>query len=653
MDSKLSAGFPKVTLATGAPVKPGEHHAWKWGTSTHIAAALVILLLALYGLTFSGHFSTDDEHILASRSLSLAFEGNSNDDRVTGNDRIAAYQALPAAQASPSLEIEPVQSIVGAGLARLALLEGSGRVQTLFLLNIFATALAAACVFASVRKLGYPDRTALVTALLFGLGTQAWPYTRTYFRDPLAMLFLAFAWLCALQLNQAGSRRGRILAGAGIILGLLLGILTKNTVTVAIPAVLILLIPFWKSLGSRGKLPHKPGRFQPWVVLLVGIALVGIVVFLLTASGPLARFSLNYYFQLLVFFFTSPHPNFLEAFFGPLVSPGKSLFLYSPVLLLSLAALVKKRIETFAAWGYVILLIVAQALFYDALWWGNVNWGLRFLAPAMPLLAIAAASLVDRILHLPKGWVWIGILGVLSGLVQVIGISAPLGEYYQAMMSLTPQVTGTLQVWTPGYSALIWTAGRILSGGKWDLTVLQVGMPGLLIAAGLTVLACLAWLQIHSRPAWITPLLLGCMVVAILLLPKADAADAAYYPARNDFQAVQADLQSLASRGDGLVINSYGSPAWTYWMNWGPANPAWVSLPFGLYDSSGLPASVEAILAAASQAHKRTWLLLPCDSPSSAALLAQKNQLPSLELVSEQVYPDGTCQTSLLLFQSK
>jgi hypothetical protein len=625
----------------------------KWGSSIHVASALLIVLLALYGFTYSGHFSTDDEHILASRSLSLAFEGNLNDDRVTGNERIFTYQALPAAQATPSLQIEPIQSIVGAGLARLAMLMGSGRVQTLFLLNILATALAAVCVFASVRALGYPEQTALVTALLFGLGTQAWPYTRTFFRDPLAMLFLAFAWLCALRLNRAISTRGRFLAGAGVLLGLLLGVLTKNTVTVSLPAVVILLIPFWKSLGGHGKLPVKSLRIRLGIFLLVGIALVGLLYFLLNARGPLARFSLSYYFQLLVFFFTTPHPNFLQALFGPLVSPGKSLFLYSPVLLLSLVALVKKRIEAFAAWGYLLLLILAQALFYDDIWWGTINWGLRFLAPAIPLLAIALASPIQRILDHPKGWVWIALLGALSSLVQLIGISAPLGEYYQAMLSLTPPVTGTQQVWTPGYSALVWTAGRILSGGVWDLAVLRVGLLGLLITAGLIALACLAWLQIRSGPVWVTPLLLGFTCVAILLMPIAYAADPAYYPGRNDFRDAQADLQILAGPGDGLVLNSYGTPVWNYWMNWGPADPAWVSLPFGLYDSSGLPASVEAILAAASGTHKRLWLLLPCDSPSSATLEAQKNQLPSLGLVAERTYLDGTCQTSLLLLTSR
>ena len=44
-------------------------HPKKWGSSIYIASALLILLLVYYGLTYSGHFSTDDEHILASRSL--------------------------------------------------------------------------------------------------------------------------------------------------------------------------------------------------------------------------------------------------------------------------------------------------------------------------------------------------------------------------------------------------------------------------------------------------------------------------------------------------------------------------------------------------------------------------------------------------------
>ena len=623
------------------------------GPSIPTAVALLILLLALYGLSYSGRFSTDDEHILASRSIGLAFDGSLNDDRVLGNDRIYAYHTLPPQQSSPSLEIEPLQSFLGVGLIRLAQLIGSGYVQTLFLLNILATALAAICVFTAVRVLDYSYKTALVTALFFGLGTQAWPYTRTFFRDPLAMLFLAFAWVCALKLNHAGSRRSRILAGIGVLVGLLLGVLTKNTVVVALPAIAILLIPFWKTAGGLVKLPLRTRLARPGLFLTIAIILAGLLAFLLTARGSLARFSLSYYKEILLFFITSPHPQFLAALFGPLVSPGKSLFVYSPVLLLSLAALVQKRIEVLAAWGYVLLLIIAQALFYDGIWWGNINWGLRFLAPAIPLLTIASASVIHRLLHLPKGWIYIALLGGLSALVQLIGISTPLAEYYLHMISISPQASGLLGIWDPGYSALVWTASRILSGGGWDLANLRAGLPGLLTAAGLAALACLAWLRLRSRPNWMTLLLLGCTCLVILLLPKCFSADSAYYPSRNDFQAAQGDLQSLTSPVDGLVISSYGTPAWYYWINWGPADLAWVSLPFSFSGSSGIAVTIETILAAASRDHELIWMLLPCDSPPSAALLAQKDQLVTLELVAERSYQDGTCRTSLLLFHSR
>ena len=618
--------------------------------SIQAALALLIVLLAIYGLSYSGRFSTDDEHILASRSLSLAFQGRLNDDRVLGNDRIHFYQGLPVDKASAGLAIEPLQSLFGAGLARLALLLGSGRVQTLFLLNILAVALTALCVFAGIRVLGFPILTALITGLLFGLGTQAWVYTRTFFRDPLAMLFLAFAWTCALQLNRAGTSRSRSLAGAGVLLGLMLGILTKNTVTIAVPAVIVLLIPFWKSLGGKERLRSRlarPGVLLPFLTVLTAILLL-----LFFARGPLARFSLSYYGQVLSFFILTPHPNFIPALFGPLISPGKSLFLYSPVLLLSLPALVQRRIEALAAWLYVLLLVLAQALFYDSLWWGSVNWGLRFLMPALPLLAIAASGVIHHLLETRGGRAILVLLGVLSALIQLLGISTPPGEYYLAMMSLFPQAAGTLGVWDLRYSAMVWTAGRVLSVKQWDLAFLRGGLPGILVAASLTTLACLAFFKIRTKFSWVTLLMVISICLTILLIPGAYKDDPAYSSDRSDFRTAQNDLLALAGPADVLAINSYGIPVWRYWMNWGLASPGWVSLPFIPNISSELPAQVEIILTDAAKTHERVWLLLPCDSPSFAALLAQKDQLPYMELASERTYIYGTCSTSLLLFNS-
>ena len=86
------------------------------------------------------------------------------------------------------------------------------------------------CVFALGPGAGLPRSDCTGDCPAFWLGNPGLAlFTRTFFRDPLAMLFLGIAWLCALLLNQAVSRRSQILAGAGIILGLLLGILTKDS----------------------------------------------------------------------------------------------------------------------------------------------------------------------------------------------------------------------------------------------------------------------------------------------------------------------------------------------------------------------------------------------------------------------------------------
>jgi hypothetical protein len=613
--------------------------------SLRLAIALLTMLLAVYGFSFSGRFSTDDEHILAARSLGLAFQGSLNNDRVLGNDRIFFYSNRPAEQATAGLAIEPLQSILGAGLVQWAELLGSGHVQTLFLLNIFVAAFASLCVFASIRILGFPNPPALVGTLFFALGTPVWVYSRTFFRDPLAMFFLAFAWLCALQLNRAKTSGSQILAAIGILLGLILGILSKNTVTLAIPSFFVLLMPFWKTLRDRGTSYFKRMAF-PTLVLLVGIMFL-----LFLARGSLARFSFRYYLQVIDFFFTVPHPNFLPAVLGPLISPGKSLFIYAPVILLSIPPLLRKQYEALSAWLYVLLLITAQALFYDALWWGSVNWGLRFLLPVLPPLVIAAASVIHHLLGLAKGRVTLVLLGVFSILIQAVGLVFPLGKYYRAMMEISPQAPGSLGVWSLGHTPLIWQVKWFFTGESWDLAVLRIGWAGLLIVIFFIFLVGLTIVKHRTKPLWISILLAVLSGLAILVLPKAYMSDSAYYPDRNDLKSVQEDLSTIANQTDGLVITSYGAPAWLYWMNWGSGSPEWVSLPYSLGLDEPLE-STKKILSRTTASHARTWVLLPCDSPLSVSLTPLKNQFFGLNLLSERVYQVGDCRTTLLLLGS-
>jgi hypothetical protein len=103
---------------------------------SQIALLLLALLISIYSLTYSGTFITDDEQILASRTLSLAFDGSVNDTRVYGNSRVFALSSLASEKAVQALNIEPGQEFLGAILAQLSQLLHTGQVQTIFLLNM-------------------------------------------------------------------------------------------------------------------------------------------------------------------------------------------------------------------------------------------------------------------------------------------------------------------------------------------------------------------------------------------------------------------------------------------------------------------------------------------------------------------------------------
>lgn len=78
-------------------------------------------------------------------------------------------------------------------------LDGIGLMQSAWLLNVFVTSLTGMLLYWYGLVLGYSERTSLITALLYGLGTYVWVYTQMYFREPL---FTFFAVLCALGLEK-------------------------------------------------------------------------------------------------------------------------------------------------------------------------------------------------------------------------------------------------------------------------------------------------------------------------------------------------------------------------------------------------------------------------------------------------------------------
>jgi hypothetical protein len=626
-----------------------------------LALLLLGIFLAIYSLTYSGTFITDDEQILASRAMSIAFDGTPNDFRVYGNSRVFALSNLMPEQAIQAVNIEPGQQIIGALLAHISDFLPVGRVQFMFMLNVWVTALTVMAVFGIVVLSGYRSATALIVSFLFGLGTIAWPYARTYFRDPLATLFLTLAWGCVVILNRSWEgesirlRRIDWLAGAGLVVFIIAGILSKNTIALAIPIIFLALIPVFKRYWSSFRLSqrgfHTSKRLMGRVLLIVVSLMLSatIWVILSTKMSILARFTPAYYISLVKFFFTTPHPHLLEALTGPFISPGKSIFLYSPVLILAFIALIRRPRIAGYSWLYLIFLVIGQALFYDGDWWGHINWGLRFTLPAIPLMLIATAPVVENWLGSKIGWMGFAIIGGLSAVVQLIGLLPPIQDFYIENAQAIPSISNHSTVWSMIHSALVWHVRYLLSGGKVDLAIARAGTIAIPIVLGLIIVVLLSILGFsRTRFRWFPIVTISLVMVIEYLMLLSYVKDPAYYASRADLVSAESKITSEYHSGDLVLIKSYSTPAWFYWMNWASSRQLWISLPFtfptpdqiDLYNKThdpeiALDKMTLSLLRNISSRYARVWLVLPDDSPGSTLGL-ELNWLENSSISADQ-----------------
>lgn len=119
--------------------------------------------------------------------------------------------------------------------------------------------------------------------------------------------------------------------------------------------------------------------------------------------------------------------NFLEGLYGQLISPGRGLLVYSPILAFSIwgMALACRRrrywlLRTLTA--AVVLLLLVQSKWFN--WHGGWSFGYRLMVDAMPLAAVCAAPTV---LWIRRYWglaALAGVLAVWSLGVQILGAFA-------------------------------------------------------------------------------------------------------------------------------------------------------------------------------------------------------------------------------------
>ena len=600
---------------------------------------LATILLSLYFLTYNGKFITDDEQFFASRALSQAFDRQVNDARMMGNTRIFEYSHLEPQWALPATNIEPLLVITGSLMVRIAETLHFGHVQFLFIINILITILTACVLFLCIQILGYSQKFAFWTSLLFGTATMVWPFSRTLFRDPLAMFFSCLAWFFFLKINSEIRQGKKLVFLFGLIalffVFLTFGVVSKNTVLLLLP---VCGIAFLVNMFSTWKINSKQVNHSYLILGIIGLsigasALIALQILSLK-NTEFSRFSFSYYSDILHNIVTTSHPHFLQAFIGSFISPGKSIFFYSPILIFSFFGLFLHPKKTWPYWLFTILLVSAQALIYDADWWGHINWGLRFILPALPMLVLTGLPVISSLANQIKGRLILAIVCIISISVQLMGNLAPVKQYYIDMALSNPPITPVQMLWEMRYSPILWHFNWLFSGRTLDLAILRIGLNGIyFIIFFVSIVFISFWVIIKTANGKIICVSLFLTILVSMLFLVNLKYDPISKPSRSD-QVIESLIGIIWQPSDLVLINPYGSSTWDYWMNWSKPKISWESLPY-YFPSPGdfekfvkggdpnlaLDINSKTILYEAMSTNKRVFLVDGADAPQMSSKL--------------------------------
>jgi hypothetical protein len=521
-----------------------------------LGLCLACLLFSVYLFTFSGTYHSSDEISMLAATDSIARRG-------TLDIELLRWMGEQQGSFGPDGHL---YSRKGIGTTLVALphywlalqFQRLGNVQTAMLTSGVLTALTGLLVFLLLRRLAYARGVALSVALAFGLGTMVWPYARYLFSESLAGLGLMASAYFLLRFRDEPGPASPLLAGAGLGVALLARL---SNAIVAPFLGLVLLAYLFRRYGRDW---HK--FVQPVLLFIVPVlAALAIIGWYNWArfGSPLTT---GYLPEET---FSTP---FFEGLYGLLLSPGRGLLWYNPLLWAALLGWVpffrKHRSEALLA-GAVVLGNVA---FYASwfLWWAGHAWGPRFLITALPFAALPLAGAFEAAAR--RRWLQVGLvaLALASLAVQVLGVAvdfnlyledvyAELGLYHPATL-FEPRYSPLLQQWRylrPDSLDLAWVRGGSLNWPALTLGLLAVAVSGTVLWA--------AWHKQVRR--WTTAGLLALLGLAslrslILYAPAGDIAQASHALAAMEREGEAVAL--TASLLTGAFQNTYdgGLPVW-------------------------------------------------------------------------------------------
>ncbi len=271
--------------------------------------------------------------------------------------------------------------------------------------NTLICVLSVLVCFRFLRQLHFTVNQAVAGALALLFGTTFLHYTQNMMENNLILL-LTLAGMCfQYQWLQTGSRASLLIGSMAFAADLMVRITT--VIDIAAGALFIVLV-LWMN-GTRGG--ALASKLRLYALGAAPCYMVGLVV---DRAYQYARFGSIWNTYMSVFA-AEQHklnpglsPQFpwttplREGVLGPLISPEKSIFLFDPLVILSLllAVWLWKRLQPgvkaylLAGFFLIAAYILFYAKYYD--WSGDFAWGDRYVSTAVDLAAFMSVPLLLR-----------------------------------------------------------------------------------------------------------------------------------------------------------------------------------------------------------------------------------------------------------------
>jgi len=338
-----------------------------------------------------------------------------------------------------------------------------GPVTTSLLFNAFVTTLTAMLLAHYLTRLGYSEAVGLLVALTFGLCTLAWPYAKSLFSDPFSGLLLLTTAYCLFQyrvsINNVEESQSKLWVNKASVVTLvqkplvinswlfLAGLaLAWNIATRYAEAIFVPIFALYL-------LQTRPHRFSKPVRSFVDLTIFGLPVGLILLA--IAYFNFSRYGDP---FNTGYLPNetfsglWLQGIMGQLISPGRGLLLYSPILGLAFIGAwlfyPRHRAETLLASSIILLHLLLYGKWF--MWHGGYAWGPRFLIPTLPFWCILLAPMAEKAVvtrspqffagypqKIADSWAkWLYLaLATLSFIPQLLSVTIDFAPFQDSLMN--------------------------------------------------------------------------------------------------------------------------------------------------------------------------------------------------------------------------